>query len=248
MFQIISDIHIEKNPKSIKEIISKTADILIIAGDLGHVEDFEKYSNAVEEICKMFEKVYLVPGNHEYYCKNSQISLDSINKKLKSLEKKYSNFTVLINEYVTIGEYVIFGSTFWSYCQRERYYNPPIYSDRADNLKPTGNLLKLSCREYNLLHLQSLQELERVIEYCESVDKKMIVVTHYAPTFNGTLHPKHRNKTNNDMYCSNNDHLIKNKVIKVWIYGHTGYNGVYGKLVSNQIEHGGLKDAVLTLY
>lgn len=247
-FQVVSDLHIEKNHKSVRDLIVPKAKFLIVAGDLGHVESLEEYSKAVSEICGMFEKVILIPGNHEYYnSENSQLSMTAINEILKSLQERHLNLTVLINEYVTIENYVIFGSTFWSYCQRHHYFNLPIYTDKADTTQPTGKLLKLSCRDYNALHLEALSELERVIDYCESIGKKLIVVTHYAPSYQGTLHPKYHRSPGRDMYCSNSEHFIANEIIKVWIYGHTGYNGINGKLVTNQMEHGGMRDAILTL-
>lgn len=245
LFQIISDIHIEKYSSEIKKHIKPSAENLIIAGDLGHLEYFDEYSKALKVICQGFKKVILIPGNHEYYVYHNIISMNSINQKLKNLELKYKNLKVLINDFIYMGKYIIFGSTFWSYCQKENYNNPPIYSDKVDS---EGKLLKITHREYNILHLESVKIIENMIEYSEKNNKELIIVTHYAPTFKGTLDKKYLNNSKNELYCSNNEHLIRNKIIKVWIYGHTGYNGIFEKLITNQMEHKGLKDAVLTLY
>jgi predicted phosphohydrolase len=236
--QVVSDIHIEKNPHSIKEIIKPSAKILCIAGDVGRIENFEKYLNVMKEICEMFETVFLIPGNHEYYTTDNNLSIPAVNNILKSLEIYCKNLMVLINEYKVIGDFVIFGSTFWSYCEPSNYTGLPIYLKKQ----------KLTCRQYNALHIDSLKSIEMALEYAESTNKKLIVITHHSPSFKGTLAPKYINHRSNSLYCSNSEHIVNNKVIKIWIYGHTGYNGNIGKLVTNQIEHGGINNATLNIF
>lgn len=95
--------------------------------------------------------------------------------------------------------------------------------------------------EYNSLHIESLSSLEMAIDYSRRMKYKMLVVTHYAPTFYDTLDIKHRNYNDkrNYMYCSHSDGFILNDEILYWIYGHTGHNGNYDKLVSNQYNKQG---------
>ena len=72
-------------------------------------------------------------------------------------------------------------------------------------------------------------------------NKKVVVVTHYPPTNKGTIDPIYQNCPNRSMYYSHSDHILENKVIMNWIYGHSGYNlcherreGAYAKLLTNQ--------------
>ena len=64
----------------------------------------------------------------------------------------------------------------------------------------------------------------------------MIVVTHYPPTFEGTLNNSDKKLEMGKLYskASHSDELIQNEIIVKWIYGGTGYNNLCGKLISNQ--------------
>jgi hypothetical protein len=168
-----------------------------------------------------------------------------ITKKLKDLQTNHTNLSVLIDECVTIDGILIYGSIFWSHFPLNNL-SLPMYTTK------NGNLVPITTLEYNQLHKDSVSKMNRMVQYCKNVDKRMIVVTHYAPTFIGTLAPKHakngKGDVKNYLYCSDNDMFLLEHVIRTWIYGHTGHNGVYGKLVSNQIDaKDSINNAVLNL-
>lgn len=247
-FQIVSDVHIEKLSalkKTIKDVISPCAKILIVAGDLGHTENEEKYRDACKELCSMFEQVILVPGNHEYYSSTSK-TIQKTTEFLLGLqfESETTNLTVLIDSDIVVEGIFIFGSVFWSYCPQQHYKMLPLYNDKG----------LLTAGDFNNLHLESVRKLEESIQHAARNNWEMLVVTHYAPSFEGTFAKKHVSSTGpkgdpkNYMYCSSSDHFIENKNILSWVYGHTGHNGIIGKLVSNQIDiSSGIRDAVLTV-
>lgn len=244
-FQIVSDIHIEKNSKSIKDVIVPCAPYLIIAGDLGNVCDHVKYENTLREICQMFKKVVLVPGNHEYYTSNKNLTINVIDKFLKTLQDKLKNLYVLLNETVTIEDIVIYGSIFWSLCPSENVVPKNMY---VKNEK--GEPIPVTMEIYNKMHGYCVQDLKNALDFASVKEKKIIVVTHYAPTFQHTLSPKHAKNgisdPKNHMYCSNNEGLLNDNRVLVWIYGHTGFNGRCQKLITNQIDaENNMKDAVL---
>ena len=75
-FQLISDIHLEFG--AIKKI-SKCADYLILAGDIGY-PDQKLFKDFLSNTSKIFNKVFYVAGNHEYYQnwkKGKNIRLDT---------------------------------------------------------------------------------------------------------------------------------------------------------------------------
>lgn len=240
-FQIASDVHLENQTEHILTIIKPCAKNLIIAGDLGRVENWAQYKDAIEILCGAFENVVLIPGDHEYYC-SKPIDMRIITKKLKELQTIFTNLSVLIDECVTIDGTLIYGSIFWSFCPLNSLFIP-IYTTL------NGDLVPINVTQYNKLHEYSVKMMERMIQYCKNVDKRMIVVSHYAPTFLGTLAPKHgKGDLKNYLYCSDNDQFLLENVVRIWVYGHTGYNGVYGKLVTNQLDiSSGIPNAVLSL-
>jgi predicted phosphohydrolase len=228
-FQIISDLHIEKGNHPKNYITPHENATLIVAGDVGRIENYDKYVETLQWMCDSFEKVLIVPGNHEYYSENPRLTYNKINKIFRKLEAKFDNLRFLINEDLILGKLVIFGSTFWSYCPHQYFNNIPIYNE-------DGTLI--TSGDYNGFHQSSQRALESRIDYCTRMKFDLLVITHHAPTFYETLGSKHRNSedTKNYMYCSSSDLLLKNSVIKYWVYGHTGYNGTYDKLVSNQVD------------
>jgi predicted phosphodiesterase len=68
-FQIMSDLHIEtlSNNLCIDNFVRKSADILILAGDIGRVHKYEQLERFLKDLCPRFEIVLYVLGNHEYY-------------------------------------------------------------------------------------------------------------------------------------------------------------------------------------
>nr|QBK85649.1 MAG: calcineurin-like phosphoesterase [Marseillevirus LCMAC101] len=228
--QIISDIHMENGTKLDEIIYPDPEGILIVAGDVARVENYNLYESTLKYLCSKFEKVILVPGNHEYYCIGENIkTMDLIMTTLHTFASQLGNLIVLDNDGHTVGDTIIYGSTFWSYCPSHLFPQTPIY------MGPMIRKRLMTSHDFNRLHFQALIQLENMIELAEERKKKLIVVTHYAPTFNGTLHPKYAKSPNKQRYCSQNDYLLSNKVIKNWIYGHTDFNGNTGKLLTNQV-------------
>lgn len=263
-FQIISDIHIDSLRSSLNDILTPSAPNLIIAGDLGRTEDWYSYREALKLLCRSFKKVILVPGNHEYYCRSSAVgrTMQEIDACLEYLARTEpvlrGKLVVLQNQIVTIDGVDIFGSTFWSHWPNSsRYPFPslPIYLSSPKQ--------QITQQEYNIeLHQRARRCLQQVCDARMPTPKNnpLIVVTHYAPSFQGTLAPHYANAApdswtaaKNYMYCSHNDQLLDNSCIYAWVYGHTGYNpngtsSSGGKLVTNQFDTPGVKkNAVLTV-
>jgi predicted phosphohydrolase len=71
--QIVSDLHIEYQNDSVPDpldLITPTADILTLAGDIGSLYKFTQLSTFLRRLCRHFDTVLYIPGNHEYYTIN----------------------------------------------------------------------------------------------------------------------------------------------------------------------------------
>ena len=69
-FQIVSDLHIEYRNDQIPEpldYITPTAEILILAGDIGSLYKYKQLVGFLEKLCVYFKYVVYIPGNHEFY-------------------------------------------------------------------------------------------------------------------------------------------------------------------------------------
>lgn len=233
-FQVISDVHFEKNTISFDKLIKPVAKNLIIAGDLGHVENYGTYVHFLKYFCSKFQNVILVPGNHEYYSKSERWTMDHINQKLKSIPEDYklSNLHVLIDQSIVLDDILIHGSTFWSFCHQMK----PMYIYMKENKL-------IGINDYNLLHYQAIQSLTESIEKAVANKTHLLVITHHAPSFRGVLDPRHEalgpESGRNTLYFSNSDVFVNHPSVIGWIYGHTGFNGSLernAKLITNQAD------------
>jgi hypothetical protein len=177
-FQIVSDIHVEslyQNGKTLDDesVIVPSARNLIVAGDLGRCENRKLYRDAVAKLCSMFANVILVPGNHEYYCMDSEtkMSMNEIDSFLESLtlEEQTSNLIVLNNQSVTVDNVLIFGSTFWSYCPHQYYQCTHLYD---------GKLRPIGCEKFNQMHLHAVKKTEQAIQY--AAKEKIFIIGGYS--------------------------------------------------------------------
>jgi predicted phosphodiesterase len=67
--QLVSDLHIEYNNDSVDvdpvEYITPSADVLVLAGDIGSLYKIEQLSNFVSRAAALFKHTIYVFGNHE---------------------------------------------------------------------------------------------------------------------------------------------------------------------------------------
>lgn len=220
---ITSDTHIERYLPYVpdpKTIIPTECDILVLAGDVGHCQYWTQYSSFVSKACQQFKQVILIPGNHEYYIKgNPKLTIAEINNKLNKLADSIINLSLLNDQYMIFEDYgiILFGTVLWSYLpDNDMYKQVRIYSGKK---YVTG-------KEWNTMHLKCLNNLIQIIKLAEEKDMKLIVISHYAPSFKNTIPPEFETK-NNSLYATNLDYLLKSDKINVWYYGHTGHNCQY---------------------
>lgn len=65
VIQYMSDLHLERI--DYQWTIEPAAPILLLVGDIGRLNDFDKYRAFIMQCCYQFTKILLVGGNHEYY-------------------------------------------------------------------------------------------------------------------------------------------------------------------------------------
>jgi hypothetical protein len=223
-FQLISDIHLEFG--AIKNI-SKYADYLVLAGDIGY-PDQKLFKEFLSNTSKIFNKVFYVAGNHEYYQnwkKGKNIKLDTIdetNEKIKIIIKELgNNIYFLNNDYHDIDDSLrIVGSTLWTNISANSNSindSYQIYSD--DKILVSDDYLRN-------LHKLNVKFIENQIIEATSQNKKLVIVTHHLPSYKLIL-PKYKTSfysSYNSHFASDLDHLIK-EPIKAWCAGHShGFN------------------------
>jgi predicted phosphodiesterase len=227
-FQIVSDIHIERDSSNQIDIVKSDPNI-IIAGDLGNIQDFKRYTNFLIAICKLYDNVFLVPGNNEFYT-NELYTYYYLNAKLDQFCRTIPNLFYLNGKCIEFEGIRIYGTILWSNIPDEHKFEQflPIKDDRG---KP------VTSDWINMMHKSSLEDL---INHIKPEDnKKLLIISHYAPTFKNTLTSDHLVSRKRFFYSNHLDHLLTDKNIHTWVYGHTHVNSDFiseggTRVVSNQ--------------
>jgi predicted phosphodiesterase len=226
-FQIMSDIHIENYSDDVKieEFIKPSADILILAGDIGRVNKTNQFENFIKNLCKEFKVVLYVLGNHEFYkvdgCEDK--TMNTVLSEIEKFSSQIPNLYILNRKSILIDDVCITGCTLWS----QAVFVP----------KYIVKIPQFNTYQYNEHFKKDLAYIEKMIKYCESKNYKHLVVTHHSPTFK-VFNTKKRTKFDT-LYYSNLDYLLHSKKVHTWVFGHVHMNFDFHthngtRLVSNQ--------------
>ena len=231
-FQLYSDVHMEMHESF--PTISKHADILILAGDMGNISNsnFEKFIKYVSET---WEHVIYVPGNHEYY--HDELCINELNSIYKCLMDKYSNIHYLQNDSWDFEEYTFIGSCLWSNPDKESIEYLNDFYQIKEHTKYGAATLTLET--FKNMHNECIKFIK---DQVSSSDKKIIVITHFPPIRTNTSHPRYEDDELKAYFTNDLDEMnINIDKIPLWISGHTHYSYDFMKnkcrFLSNQMGY-----------
>ena len=213
--QISSDLHIEcVNDDNIDPLqyITPSADILILAGDIGSLYKIKQLKNFLKQLSYYFKIIIYVPGNHEYYYidEKDQVPLNILNERLFDLGDMISNLHILNCNSILIGNLCIAGCTLWS----KPECKVPNFIVRIPEFN-TSN--------YFNQHKKDLKYIVNIMKYCKNKEYKLLMITHHPPTHD-VLKDTNRRKKYISLYSTNLDYLLDKKYINTWICGHIHKN------------------------
>ena len=191
--QIMSDFHLEWREYE-KFEIARQAPNLLLVGDIGRFYDYDRFLGFLRLQCEIFDRVLLVPGNHEFYGSSRQEGLEIAAEFERKLGEK---FVLMHRQRVDLnnGEVVILGCT--------------LHSSIPENYTAlTNNFARIQCwrvQHHNEEHAFDLEWLERSLaEVNDSTPKsRVIIANHYAPAFEKTVHPTHEYNNLRSCFSSN---------------------------------------------
>ncbi len=218
--QIISDIHLEHYDDTVtmSDILTVTGDYIALLGDIGY-PTHNNYKNLIKECSENFKLVFVITGNHEYYCtKNSDLSMTDVDTMVTELVKEYDNVIFLNNDaYILDDNTVILGSTLWSYIHRNDYKMVEQCMNDYNYIYNNGK--QISAKDTANLHVKNLEWLIGQLDKYQ--DKQIIVLTHHTPSYKA-IAAKYIGFPANCAFANRLDYLFeKNLNIKYWFYGHT---------------------------
>lgn len=242
-FQIVSDLHIEYKSNEVPDpltLITPSADILILAGDIGSFYQYDQLKTFLVNLCPHFKVVLYVPGNHEYYKMQgySPQNMHILLKRFIQMEQSINNLYVLNRSSVQIDDVCIVGCTLWS----EPKITVPKFIVRIQGM---------NTKIYSQKFQGDLAYIEKMIDYCQKNDRKLMVVSHHCPTYSVITSRKKQKDKYISIYASDLDYLLQKEKVHTWVAGHIHSNfdlltdgGT--RLVSNQ--RGKPKDHIRDYY
>jgi predicted phosphohydrolase len=193
--------------------IEKNGDILILAGDIVPFSQMHEHKDFFDRTGDLFEQVYWIPGNHEYYYSDLKGRSGTFTEQISS------NITLLNNSIISHKNVSFIFSTLWTQISDEK---KDIIGNRlSDFFVINKGDHKLTVDEYNTMHNEDLQFLKNAIEHCQ--EEKIIVVTHHVPTF---LNYPARFAASpvNEAFAVELKDMINIYQPNYWIYGHSHVN------------------------
>lgn len=242
-FDFLSDSHIDfwvrlnsntqkyemKTREFAKELLkSKTADYLIIAGDIGHYNRQNKFF--LDELSKEYKNIYLVFGNHDLYFVSSKQSykynFNSFNriKEMKEWIDEQNNIHYLDGNIVDVEGVKITGANMWydfSYGLSIGNTKEQILYKWHDLSNDSRLISRFDMEKY---FLEEKSKLDLVVENAD------VIVTHVGPDvrlsdYSGS------DRIYNNFYFFNGMDFIEDLENKIWLFGHIhkrrdiSYNG-----------------------
>jgi len=221
-FQIMSDLHLEKGMRYNDFVIPPRAPYLVLAGDIGCFRHKTEYLSFLCRQCEAFEHVFLVPGNHEFYHISRAEGL-AVTGRLHS-QIPHGRVTLMDKQRVDLDEHdtVLLGCTLHSHI-------PDDYTALTNDFQMIEGW---RVADHNREHQEDLAWLEQELALIHATrpQSRVIVITHYAPVFDGASHSKHQDSPLRSCFCSDALRVLVERrpaamrQVSHWVFGHTHYN------------------------
>lgn len=220
MFRLASDLHLERHPERADDpalLVPPGPPVLVLAGDLG--DPFSSaYARFLDRAAPLFRAVVQVLGNHERSF-NRQDPLE----RARAVAARHGNVRVLEREEAWLaadGSWAaspadravrVLGATLWSDIDRDEAWRV------ADFRCIPGWTHELNQAE----HARAVAWLDARL--AEQPAEPTVVVTHHAPSFRGTSHPRFAGCPVKCAYAADLDRLLRPPVA-AWFHGHTHWS------------------------
>lgn len=231
-FQVMSDLHLERTLNKdgsrykLPFSLRVTAPYLILAGDIVRFCDDEASLDFFRGICEKYERVFFVAGNHEFYGSSREGSLQAAKTLASELGERFA--------YMDRTEYeladhntIILGCTLYSHIMDRNDVAFVMDFQRVTNW---------TVEAHNAAHQEDLKWLLQGLKDLNHTrpNTRVIVITHFAPAFEKTSHPRQEHNRLRTYFCSNTAEQYLQSLDGpdrwpnvTWVFGHTHYNAHY---------------------
>jgi predicted phosphohydrolase len=203
LLQIVSDIHLEYQISIPK--LNVYADNLALLGDIGYPSS-SKYYDFIKTCSTDFKNVFLILGNHEYY---SNLKISQTEEYVENLIKNFPNVHLLNRKTYTIDDTIFVGCTLWS----------NISVNIVNRINDFRQIPELTYKKYIEMHNLDVAFIKKQLDGVKN--KKMIVLTHYAPLLE--MNGVYQGNDLNSGFATDLTCLFKSPII-AWGSGHVHSN------------------------
>lgn len=202
--------------------------VLILAGDIGLADKPYTYKYFLEEASERFRDVIYIMGNHEFYQTSILRGVDKIKENL-ALHADMPNVHVLDNQVMVIDNVAFVCSTLWTNfngLDSLSMYNSGRWMSDFKHIrtgpKDAPYMKKFTPSDAATIHHKSRTFLFDAIKREKSLGRKVVAVTHHAPS---TLSIANEYKSGkwamlNGAYASNLEEDIFETEPELMIHGH----------------------------
>lgn len=213
---VASDLHLEYHygpppPALLAPLTAGAADVLVLAGDVtGIPSGLAAFIGSIPEM-----PILIVLGNHEYYWRAFDGTLEAYRKSLAP----YPHARILEKESVEIGGVRFLGTTLWT------DFAGGQHTDACGKGMADFRVIYADQREVKLIrpdriiqeHRSAVAWLERTLATPRT--GATVVITHYAPSFRSNP-SRFAGSGISGGFCVDLDALIEEHQPALWIHGH----------------------------
>lgn len=217
-FHVLSDIHLEQYGDDLPRFLeAPVPDFLCLCGDIGQPSS-PSYRRFLEECTVAYKRVFIIPGNHEFYGSDVKSTVDRI--KALCAEIAPDKLVCLYNEAVDVKgtDLRVYGTTLWS--KIDGAQRGTVQCFNMDFRK----IWDWNADAHTRAHEECVRGLQAELASLPP-GKRLIVMTHHAPTLQCGS-PVHAHSPISSSYKSDLRGLIEHNSHKIaaWMYGHDHYS------------------------
>ena len=214
--QYCSDLHLEfKENKNFlsKNPLQPSGDILLLAGDIIPFALLKEHDYFFDFVSANYERVYWVPGNHEYYHYELKDEKNLLHEKIRH------NVFLVNNQIIPCKNVNLIFSTLWSAISPQNEWVVQQSVSDFSVIKIQGK--RITPAQFNSLHQTDYAFLKTALNASDS--KVNVVVTHHVPTF-FNYPERYKSSSINQAFAVELYDFILNANAAYWIYGHHHQN------------------------
>lgn len=221
-------------------MIEPGGDVLVMAGDIvearmlrkyapdhlgilegQQVSNKESYNQFFDRLSGMFKHVIVVPGNHEHYHRTFDTTVGHMRMNLPD------NFHVLDNSVFELDDVLFVGGTLWTDCNKRDPLSMMVVENGLADYTTVkkcvnGNWRRLKTEDTIAEFKKTVRYLEIILANPLNLDKKIVVVTHHAPSMLSIAEQYRGSVQMNGGFASDlSDFILDHPQIKIWMHGHT---------------------------